>query len=424
MPRAFSSFSRSASTPVSARTRRGLAVVDVAGGADDHRSGSGSGAVGGAAGARGLLDGERVLGRAQERIGERAAAGLGAHAARRRRRPDRAARRRRAAARRRAWPGRRRRRGRRRGPTSARPRPGRARRRRRCGGASRAAPSRRRGPGRRRRGARRCASAGSGGMISPSSSIQLSMSCASASPACAARAVELGGAARVLRHAVAAEVGVREVAAAGRVAGLRRQRQPLQRERRVALHAEAVGEAGADVVLRPRVAGLRQRPPDRQRRRRSRRGGRRPRRAPCASVGLGGRRAASQVTARGPPRLARKRASSSRQRRSRTSAPSAMRPITGTGSARKAAARSRTDWPPPRRSRGADREAGARHASRSAARRSRSGSRRRPARRRSRARPPRRPPGAAARPARRSRPRGRDSRRRVGSRAARRSGSR
>ena len=56
----------------------GLAVVDVAGGADDHRAGSGSGASAARRARPASSGGQRVLGGAQERIGERAAAGPGA----------------------------------------------------------------------------------------------------------------------------------------------------------------------------------------------------------------------------------------------------------------------------------------------------------------------------------------------------------
>ena len=147
-----------------------------------------------------------------------------------------------------------------------------------------------------------------------------------------------------------------ELAAAGRVAGLGRQRQPLHREARVAGHAEAGGEAGADAGLRPGVARVGERSPE----------GERPGVVAAAGGGLGpghrvvGLGAAAQPShgAR-PARLARKPASSSRQRRSRTSPPSAMRPITGTG--RRAEGGGEGDDPAGSGVRGADGEAGARH---------------------------------------------------------------
>ena len=108
--------------------QRGLAVVDVAGGADDHGPGSGSGWSAARRARPASSSGSAASAGAQERIGELAAAGAGAQQPDEARRRGRAARRRRCAARRRASPGASASPGRRgRASTSARRRRGRAR---------------------------------------------------------------------------------------------------------------------------------------------------------------------------------------------------------------------------------------------------------------------------------------------------------
>ena len=149
--------------------------------------------------------------------------------------------------------------------------------------------------------------------------------------------VPLLGDGAVGRAVLAVEVEVAEQALAERVAGLGGERQPVRGEVDVARHAPAVDEAAADLGLGARHAGMAELDPDAERRVVVARGPRQrpprpcapPRRrrssrrsAParsyagtCAASGLARRACSCASWARNP-------ASSSRQRRSRISAPS------------------------------------------------------------------------------------------------------
>lgn len=145
--------------------------------------------------------------------------------------------------------------------------------------------------------------------------------------------IEIGGLRHIDRHKLAPEQQRGKIALADRIARRRREFQPFARELAVAFHAHAFGETSADIVLGTRDAGMRERPPDRE--------------SGLVILAIGGVARARHLRldvecrAHGKAsfaKLDRNTGSSSRQRQSRTSAPSSNRPITGTGNSRKAAA--------------------------------------------------------------------------------------
>src|SRR5215470_8540948 len=76
--------------------------------------------------------------------------------------------------------------------------------------------------------------------------------------------IELGSADIVLHHTLALEVQRREVALADAIAAVSRKREPAERQRRVGVDAESLGEASADIALCPGDTSMGEWTPDRE----------------------------------------------------------------------------------------------------------------------------------------------------------------